>query len=323
MAHYDLSDDVFASRSEDFDLRFSGHPPLPRMDFRLGSLRLCGSDFVTRWSRDRWAARQIAEAVARNGRFFSIRYGASTATPESDPRSHASYLERLEHAGRGKAARPDFLIVPRTEDREAEGIVSEVGGSSELPFLEEDDPRLRRLLDLAILAVACESAPARAESALDDSRPSRLTDGAAQRSGSPEAEIRPSVVFEREGLDRLCSWQHANEVPIHIWQVFFDSAFGVRLDRAREAIDSGLVEPAKRLFQTPGGACTERALYEIPHHYGYRLGRMTTEPVILADSLRDENGQILPYVRFEGGGLQLTAEATHLLAFPGDASDSP
>lgn len=323
MAHYDLLNDVFASRTEDFDLRFSAHPPLPLVDFRLGSLRLCGGDFLTRWTRNRWAARQIVEAVAHDGRFSPIRYGANTAAPESNPHSHASYLERLEDAGRGEAARPDLLIVPRTEVREAEGIVSKVGGSSELPFLEEDDPRLRRLLDLAILAVACESASARTESALDDSRSSRLTDGAAQRSGSPETEIRPAIVFEREGLDRLCSWQHANGVPIHIWQVCFDSAFGIRLDRACEMIHSGLVEPVERRFQTPSGACTERALYEVPHHYGYRLGRMTTEPVISADSLRDENGQILPYVRFEGGGLRLTAEAIHLLAFPGDAADSP
>lgn len=314
-------DTVFASPAEPSDLRFSGHPLLPWADFRLGSRRLRGGDFLTKWSQRRWAERQIAEAVVRSGRFLPIPFGPNTASSGDDPHTHASYLERLESAGRGDLTRPDLLIAPLAEGGEAEGIVSEAGGSSELPFLDEDDRRLRRLLDLSVLAVAPETTPARAESVVDDPELARSANRTAQRSGSSEKALRPAIVLEHEVMDRLAAWQRANEVPTHIWQVFFDSAFGIRLDRAREVVRSGLAESEKRLFQSPGGALVERTLYEIPHRYGYRLGRMTTEPVISADRLRDEHGQILPYVRFEGGGLELSAEANHLLSCPGNAAD--
>lgn len=312
---------LFASPAEQSDLRFSGHRPLPWADFRLGSRRLRGGDFLTRWSQKRWAERQVAEAVLRNGRWLPIPFGPNAAASWDDPRSHAAYLERLESAGRGDLARPDLLVAARSEGGEAEGILSEVGGSSELPFLDEDDPRMRRLLDLSVLAVAPEATPARAESVVDDPEPSRSASRTAQRSGSSEKALRPAIVLEHEVMDRLASWQRVNEVPIHIWQVFFDSAFGIRLDRAREVVRSGLVESGERVFQAPDGTLVERTLYGIPRRYGYRLGRMTTEPVISADRLRDEHGQILPYIRFEGGGLELSAEANHLLSFPGNATN--
>lgn len=323
MARRDLFDDAFASPAEDFNLRFSGHPPLQSMYFRLGSLRLCGGDFLTRWSRERRAARQIAEAVARDARFFPVPYGPSTAAPEGDLRSQVSYLERLEDARQYEPAQPDLLIVPREEKREVEGIVSEVGGSTELPFSGEDDPRLRRLIDLSLLAVARESTAARAESFLESSETHRSSGLAAQRSGPLETALHSPIVLEHEVLDRLASWRYAGEVPIHIWQVFFDAAFGIGLDRAGEEVRSGLVEPTERVFQAPGGACAERPVYEIPLDRGYLLGRMTTEPTMSADRLHDENGQILPYVRLEGGGLELSAEAIDLLSFSGDAADSP
>lgn len=121
MAGYDLFDTVFASPAEPSDLRFSGHPPLPWADFRLGSRRLRGGDFLTKWSQRKWAERQIAEAVVRSGRFLPIPFGPNAASSGGDPHSHASYLERLESAGRGDLTRPDLLIVPLAEAARRKG----------------------------------------------------------------------------------------------------------------------------------------------------------------------------------------------------------
>jgi len=49
------------------------------------------------------------------------------------------------------------------------------------------------------------------------------------------------------------------------------------------------------------------------HHYAYPLGKTIAEPDLVADSVTDANGHILPYVRFEGGTLQIADDALAVL----------
>lgn len=310
---HDLFDSVFSSPMEVSEWALRGHSPLPREDFRLNSRQLCGSDFLTRWNRGVRSERQVVEGVARTGRFVAIPYGPASVAPDDDPRAVESYFERLENAGRAAVGRPDLLIAPRAHREEIDRIVSDVGGAAELPFLEETDSRLRELLRLSILAVECESSPSCAREMPDDGTPLRPRRRLGGRPGLPKAAILPTIDLDHEDLDRLATWQDEHAIPIHTWQVFHDCAFGSGLDEARRVIDTGLIEATKHRFQTPGGAYSDREIYEIYHHYAYELGRLTTEPRFLADGIEGRNGQILPYVRLEGGDLELTDGAFGLL----------
>lgn len=309
----DHFDTVFSSPMEVVEWELRGHPPLARDDFRLNARQLCGSDFLTRWRQGVWSERQVVEGVARTGRFVAIPYGPTSAAPGDDPRAAESYFERLERAGRAGAERPDLLIAPGVHREEVHKILAEVGGMGELPFLEETDSRLRRLLRLSILAVECETSLSCAEEMADYGTPLRPMRRLGGKPGLPKAALLPTIDLKCEDRDRLAAWQDEHRVPIHLWQVFHDRAFGIGLDEARRVIDSGLIEATKRTFQTPAGASADQAIYEIYHHYAYDLGRLTTEPRFLAESIEDRNGQILPYVRIEGGDLELTAGALGLL----------
>lgn len=313
---HNLFDSVFSSPMETVDCELCGHPPLPWADFLLNSRPLRGSDFVMRWQQRVWSERRIVESVARTGRFAAIPYGPGSAAPDDDPHAHESYFERVERAGRAGVKRPDLLIVPGAHREEVARIVSEVGGSEELPFLEETDPRVRRLLRLSTLAVECENSLRCAREMPDYGKPLRPMHRLDGRPGLPRTAILPTIDLGGEDLHRLVSWQDEHAIPIHIWQVFYDLAFGIGLDEARRVIDTGLTEATEQRFQAPGGAFYDRSIYGIYYHYAYELGRMTAEPRLVADSIEDRNGHLLPYVRFEGGDLELEEGALRLLNAP-------
>lgn len=309
----DLFDTVFSSPMEVIDWQLCGHLSLPWADFLLNPRRLRGSDFLMRWRQGVWSERQIVESVARTGRFTAIPYGPSSAAPDDDPRAHELYFERLEGAGRAGVKRPDLLIAPVAYRKEVEAILSEVGGSAELPFLEETDSRLRQLLRLSTLAVECENSLWCAKEMPDYGRPLRPMRRLDGRPGLPKNAILPTVILKHEDLHRLVTWQDEQGIPIHIWQVFYDFAFGIGLDEARRVIDTGLIGATKQRFQAPGGASSDKNIYKIYYHYAYELGRMAAEPRLVADHIKDRNGHILPYVRFEGGDLELGDRALGLL----------
>ena len=308
----DLFDSVFSSPVEDIEGEFRGHPPLPREDFLPGSRRLCGSDFLTRRHRCVRSTRQIVESVARTGRFVAIPYGPSSVAPGDDPRVHQSYFERIENADRA-GTRPDILIAPGAHRDEVARVLSEAGGAAELPLLEETDSRLRQLLRLSTLAVECGSSLWRAEAMPDYGTPLRPLPHLGGRPGLPLTAVLPTIDLKHEEVGRFVSWQDEHALPVHLWRVFRDCAFGIGLDEARRLIDTGLIEATQQTFQSPSGVVSDRNIYEIHHHYAYESGRRTTEPRLVADRIDDGNGHLLPYVRFEGGDLELCDDALGLL----------
>jgi hypothetical protein len=108
-------------------------------------------------------------------------------------------------------------------------------------------------------------------------------------------------------------WQKENKIPIHIWHVFYDRAFGLAFDKAEKLIKEGLILPTTQTFQAPGGATTNKAIYKFYYHYAYPLGISKEQPRLVPDYIEDKNGHILPYVKFEGGFLEITTEALNLL----------
>lgn len=67
------------------------------------------------------------------------------------------------------------------------------------------------------------------------------------------------------------------------------------------------------MFQAPGGATTQKTIYKFYHHFAYPLAESESEPTLVADSITDKNGHILPYVRFHGGKCRLTERALEVL----------
>lgn len=276
-------------------------------DFLLNPRRLRGSDFLMRWSQGVWSEQRLVDAVKATERLYAIPYGPSGTAPTDSVRDVELYFERLEAAGLGDLKRPDLLLFDARHKAEVNSIVSRFGGEEELPFTSEAD--LTRLLDLALLAVECENSLWVASKMPDYNatlKPMRRLGG---RLGLKKAAVLPTIIVKEQDRGPLVQWQKRNSVPIHIWHVFFDRAYGIPLSEAERLFESGIVEPTAQTFQAPGGATTKKVIYKIYHHYAYDLAVANESPELVADYVEDKNGHILPYVRFEGGSLSLTDEA--------------
>ena len=131
--------------------------------------------------------------------------------------------------------------------------------------------------------------------------------------GLSKTAVVPTVIIKDEDILPLSRWQEDNKVPIHIWHVFFDRAYGLSFDRAQQIVSDGLILPTEQVFQAPGGATTRKAIYKYYYHYAYPLGISNDKPQLVPAYIEDKNGHILPYVKFEGGSLNITEETLSLL----------
>ncbi|MBX6376404.1 MAG: AccI family restriction endonuclease [Acetobacteraceae bacterium] len=286
---------------------------LPWAEFWLNPRMLRGSDFLMRWSQGVWSEKRLIEAVNATAQFFALPYGPSGVAPE-DPRGVELYFERLQAAGLDDHKRPDLLIFRREDQRLAERLVAELGGEAELPFTPDEDDRVRRLLDRAVLAVECENSLWHAARMPDYGKPLNEKRIARGQPGLAKGAVLPTVILKDEDMPRLAAWQRRERIPIHIWHVFFDRAYGIGFDRARKLIADGLIAPTVQTFQAPGGAITRKSIFKIYYHYAYELGVSVTEPALKAQAITDKNGHVLPYVTFDGGELKLSNEAVAMLA---------
>ena len=84
-------------------------------------------------------------------------------------------------------------------------------------------------------------------------------------------------------------------------------------NEAERLVAEGWILPTEQVFQAPGGATTKKAIYKFYYHYAYPLGQSMEQPRLIPECIQDKNGHILPYVKFEGGTLQLTSEVLKLL----------
>ena len=131
--------------------------------------------------------------------------------------------------------------------------------------------------------------------------------------GFSKSAVLPNVIIKEEDRLPLRRWQEKNGLPIHVWHVFYDLAFGIALEDIEQLLARGLIQPTEQIFQAPGGATTTKRIYKVYYHYAYPLGHSVSEPTLQAASIVDKNGHILPYVRFSGGKLQLEDEALEVL----------
>jgi hypothetical protein len=298
---------------EESSILLRGIGRAPWAEFLLNPRRLRGSDFLMRWSQGVWSEERLTQAVGSSGRYFALPYGPSGTAPDNDVRAFELYFERLEKAGLGNLKRPDLLIYRGQDKTKVDSAVQQLGGVSELPFTSEDDAEMQDLLEHAVVAVECENSLWRARQMPDYSTPltpQRRLDG---KLGLKKSAVLPTIIIKEEDRRPLRRWQTDRRLPVHIWHAFFDEAYGISLDEADRLITGGEIEPTRQVFQAPGGATTEKTIYKIYHWHGYRVATTVEEPALVADSITDKNGHILPFVRFVGGSSQLGDAALKML----------
>jgi hypothetical protein len=225
-------EEALAVCSEDLRNVLRNFPALPWLDFWLNPRRLRGSDFLMRWSQGVWSEQRLIEAVNDTGEFFAIPYGPSGTAPTGSVREFELYFERLEAAGLGKIKRPDVLIFSHTNKKRAEDKISLAGGSAELPFIPETDSRIASILKDAILGVECENSLWRSEKMPDFQTPLRPQRRLGGKPGLKKGAVLPNIIIKEEDRQPLKQWQKKHGIPIHVWHVFYDRAYGLSLDRS-------------------------------------------------------------------------------------------
>jgi hypothetical protein len=294
---------------DDLEFSLEHFESLPWSNFLLNPRRLRGSDFLMRWSQGVWSEKQLMYAVDATGAFFALPYGPSGVAPTEDVRAYELYFERLEHAGLATIKRPDLLVF-RHHDRSAvTKLIEEIGGIEELPFQQENSPAMAKLIAFSVMAVECENSLWKARQMPGFNQPLRPQKRLAGKLGHAKSAVLPTVIVKDEDFARLLKWQEVHKRAIHVWHAFYDIAFGLSLKRAQELVQQGLIEGTNQIFQAPGGASSRKTIYKFYHHYAYPLATSLGEPQLVADSITDKNGHILPFVRFEGGSRELTPEA--------------
>ena len=304
---------VLSVSMEDIRMTLRAMGNAPWADFLLNPRRLRGSDFLMRWSQGVWSEERLTQAVNATGKYFALPYGPSGTAPDNDVRAFELYFERLGKAGLANIKRPDLLIY-RVQDRsKVDSAVKGLNGLSESPFTTEEDAKMQDLLEHAVIAVECENSLWRAKQMPDYATPLTPQKRLGERNGLKKGAVLPTIIIKEEDRAPLRSWQSKRKIPIHVWHAFFDEAFGISLADAEKLFSQGDIEPTEQVFQAPGGATTKKVIYKIYYRHAYPLATTVEEPQLVADSITDKNGHILPYVRFVGGKSRLSAEALSVL----------
>lgn len=296
--------------TEEIELELRGVNEITWADFWLNPRKLRGSDFLMRWSQGVWSEKRLIDATNETKKFYAIPYGPSGTAPTNDVRAFELYFERLEATGLGHIKRPDLLVFKIADKQFVDEFIAGIGGEEELPFITED--KLQPLIQKAIIAVECENSLWVAEKMPDFKTPMKAQKRLGGKLGLAKTAVLPMVIIKEEGRLPLSKWQEENKIPIHVWHVFFDRAFGLSFDEAQRLVNDGLILPTEQVFQAPGGATTKKAIYKYYYHYAYPLGVSSERPQLIPAFIEDKNGHILPYVKFEGGALSIADEAINI-----------
>ena len=302
---------ILSVSTVDIEFELRGITEISWADFVLNPRRLRGSDFLMRWSQGVWSEKRLIDAINKTPKFYAIAYDPSGTAPTNDVRAFELYFERLEAAGLGNIKRPDLLIFKKSDKPFVDKFLKIIGGEEELPFITEN--KLQDIVQRSIIAVECENSLWVAEKMPDYKTPLKAQKRLNGKMGLAKNAVLPTVIIKEEDIIPLDKWQKENDIPIHVWHVFFDRAYGLSFNEAQRLVDDGLILPTEQVFQAPGGATTKKVIYKYYYHYAYPLGIAKERPELVPAYIEDKNGHILPYVKFEGGSLEITSEALTIL----------
>jgi hypothetical protein len=230
-----------------------------------------------------------------------------------------------------------LLILPRDAYQVIRSQLEDIG-FADLPFTPEAD--LDFLRSRAIMAIEVENSLWVASEMPDYGRGVELTEliSRERRFRKPESIARwkrwkesvrrfcvqsetrgrlkgfletakvPTIIIKDEDLEPLVAWETNFNIPIFVFHVFYDEAYYISLQEARELIDVGVILPTEQTFYAPGGPTTRKYIYKIWYTLAHPLGKLTRAPELSARFVQDKNGHILPYVHFSGGQMLLSSE---------------
>lgn len=307
-------DEALSVPAEETEILLHGFEPVPSSEFCLNARRICGSDFLMRWSLGAWCRNRLLVAVEETGGYFAVPYGPRCIVRDEDVRQFASHLDKLDHSGLADERRPDLLIFPSRDRDRVERALNRLGAPELLPFAPETHATMRLLLSRAVLAADCESSLLITGNMPGHEESLKLAKKTGGKAGRLSSAFSPTVTLKENDRSRLRRWQDQHDVPVHLWHVFFDAAFGLSLADAQRLIQSELIEPTLQLFQAPSGTTSKELIYEFCRQYVYPLVRSMETPELRANYIEDDNGHILPFVKFHGGSLSLAQEAVSILS---------
>lgn len=247
---------VLSVTISDIELELRGVTEIAWADFLLNPRKLRGSDFLMRWSQGVWSEKRLIDATNKTGQFYAIPYGPSGTAPTNDVRAFELYFERLEAAGLGHIKRPDLLVFKISDKPFVDKFLKDIGGEEELPFTTEN--KLQDLISKAIIAVECENSLWVAEKMPAYNIPMKPQKRLGGKLGLAKNAVLPTVIIKEEDRVPLIKWQEENKIPIHVWHVFFDRAYGLSFNEAQRLVDEGLILATEQVFQAPDGATTKK-----------------------------------------------------------------
>ncbi len=336
-ARFDSFERFLQTTDVDLDFLLSDLFAQVLCEFYLNPRYLRGSDFLIRFSQGRWAEDIVVRTINATEDFRAVSYGPSSVAP-SDPREMELYFERFDKAG-AVGKQPDLLILPRDDYEAIRPQLDEIGLAN-LPFTPEAD--LDFLRSRATIAVEVENSLWVVHEMPDYGQGVKLTEliTRKRRFRKPESIARwknwtesvrcfcaqsearrhlkgfletakvPTIIIKDEDLEPLTEWETNFNVPILVFHVFYDEAYYISLQDARELIDAGVTLPTEQTFYAPSGPTTRKYIYKIWYTLAHPLSTMTRAPELSAKFIQAKNGHILPYIHFSGGQMDLSAEVT-------------
>ena len=275
-----------------------------------------GSDFTMRWEQGRWAEEVVMKAINSTRQFRAIPYGRSQISAETDPQTKAEYWRNYVEIEKNWK-RPDFLVLRKSalaRNRRAwRGLLRRPTVSS--------DQQLSNVLKHSVCGLECENSLWKTK---------RMPDADTTLPLSKLNIIAPRIWVKEEDTEGLSRWSRRFHRPIVVVQVFFDRAYAVtykklisrvrrinklRSEKKRNALQKqlGVILVRWGYGDSRTGRETTKLVYTCHHTVGVRFGDFIESPGRKPRVITDKNGKMMPYVRFVGGRMRLTADALKLL----------
>jgi len=257
----------------------------------------------------------VMKAINSSKDFCAIPYGRSEISIETDHDKVKEYWRRY-CAVEKNWKRPDVLLLPKS-------VVARRRGAWR-SLLEDPtttpDKKMAALLRHAICGIECENSLWKTKKMPDLNTALPLT---------KLGIIAPRIWVKEEDTEGLSSWNRHFHKPIFIVQVFFDRAYLVRykkvISRARRI--KKLKSKAKRnaaqkrlgiIFEdwpyadSRTGRSTNKLVYTSHHTLGIGFAKFYERPRYSSRMKTTPNGKMMPYVKFVGSRMRLTADALNL-----------
>lgn len=230
-----------------------------------------GGDFLARYDIGLWAETLALEYLSSCRSHSPLQYGTSKSEPFTSMaafRQHSEAEFRLQawSAG-GRWKRPDLLVLPKAELRKLH---------------KGTPPPDLKLLD----NTACKPFVKKATAAIEVETSLWDVDKATV------ANIGLSFTVKEEDLASLRNWVTANEVPLFIFQVFYDCAYALPFTTLEEVI--ALPSGDERRVEAKKDPTTEKVTYMVPLSEGVELGSIA-EPKVEGKLFKADNGKVFVY----------------------------